>query len=885
MKAALLHSIRPAVVTRCPSPSLVAMAFDSVSRVMAPNIAPNMVSSGGANSAADDYGFLFGNGAPQRPFQIGEGRAETHQHLPAAYAGKQPCKPVADAINGLVLRNKAFFTTLVLPWCHTDQLTFQWNEWQFNNTLAGRIPHEGAPRIITSQTRVHTGTTLRRGLAMKLEHGFSKTEEGRKTCLRQMMGIRNCIQLTQDHDVLNELLNCHQEEKKWLRERGTVPNTPRQLMEMGLSTWACVQKSPKGLDILHERMKSALKARGCTPNIWLFPPNMSMFLTMVHPERTEYQIAGPQGVMRLEEGPDAMTSFRGVPVFETSPFDITDNDPPIDLLRRRRMTGEFYSMHDHLVGSRSDGTYKTHWRDIVIYNENTDNWARISLERALLNTGRFGEADGDVESETTIMEDTPKDFMMSGWHDSEPQQDTVMEMFAFDQRRSASARESVFYAKRRAQVQQGDAARAVCFVAELCFPQSQRGANAAANSAVGNRMFASMVDAVLANLEKTAHFGIRFAHFFDDARRKVDGFMQSTVALILQEVLDKPTLTEEQTRMAQNWFEQCDARCGDYAFGDSGRVLIETRSRNILFNSGPKWEEAERDAICSTASGLRALVAMIVAIAPVGMKQFKFFMRQNVPVPVSVLLFRPFIQHNMSSAILMKGGYETGGTFYGHSDFMLGNDAYTKVHLGNFTFYSKAIVTKWQNVQIAHDVFANGYISGNNVKFHGKRSKKMVSYMMGHTPESEEYDMPSLYACATSCAKNTDKMVLDMLNNDADAVKHFEYSGSAAHFEWDDQAFAESYFALTNLMQANDGGGEHFHPRRRQINSLCFQGHQGMWRVTGAHSGDYSTVVQNRGAWGETYPGCGEWRSGKFEKRPGLNSNASGAVTVANLVY
>lgn len=45
-----------------------------------------------------------------------------------------------------------------------------------------------------------------------------------------------------------------------------------------------------------------------------------------------------------------------------------------------------------------------------------------------------------------------------------------------------------------------------------------------------------------------------------------------------------------------------------------------------------------------------------------------------------VLIFRPNQTYRMASAILAKGGAETGSTFHGHHDFLLSDDIIRKVH-------------------------------------------------------------------------------------------------------------------------------------------------------------------------------------------------------------
>ena len=59
---------------------------------------------------------------------------------------------------------------------------------------------------------------------------------------------------------------------------------------------------------------------------------------------------------------------------------------------------------------------------------------------------------------------------------------------------------------------------------------------------------------------------------------------------------------------------------------------------------------------------------------------------------------------------------ELGSTFHGHHDFLLSDDIIRKVHVGHHTFYSKSIVKRPKNYVIIEDVFAQGYVGGENVQ-------------------------------------------------------------------------------------------------------------------------------------------------------------------------
>jgi len=53
--------------------------------------------------------------------------------------------------------------------------------WTFNETFTGLVPELGVSRLVSSKRETHSDTVVRRGLAVRLEHGFMDTPEGRAT--------------------------------------------------------------------------------------------------------------------------------------------------------------------------------------------------------------------------------------------------------------------------------------------------------------------------------------------------------------------------------------------------------------------------------------------------------------------------------------------------------------------------------------------------------------------------------------------------------------------------------------------------------------------------------------------------------------------------------
>ena len=217
-----------------------------------------------------------------------------------------------------------------------------------------------------------------------------------------------------------------------------------------------------------------------------------------------------------------------------------------------------------------------------------------------------------------------------------------------------------------------------------------------------------------------------------------------------------------------------------------------------------------------------------------------------------ILLLRPQMTYDMSSAILTKGGYDTGATFVGHSDFLLGDDVVSKLHYGNFTFYSKAVVTNPKNVIIARNIYCNGYKRGNNCKFAREEAdlKKGASLISVIIPAKMGNKLPNPLD-ATGAFNSS----YEQNRGNKDTELHFPKAcGNALLAKFpsfmDDQADLSTNQDL-------------FLERMHSVNTVCYRGHQFSYDIG---TQKMSAVTVNTGHWGpNVYPGCGRARAGEMK--------------------
>ena len=865
--------------------------------------------------------------------------------LPDAYNGRNMF--LRDTIDGFIMEENAWYTTVCLPYVRTDEHHFSWNEWRFDTHLVGRVPEEGVSRMIRSSKRSFKESTVRRGIAFQLEHGFMNTPEGQQQYVMNLKQIKQSVQETANHDVVAALLSCRRYDREWEKRNGSYQVSPARLHRAEVSQWAIAQKHPNGLDILHEEFKERLNRWNVTPNMWIFPPKLCLFLTMVPPEKTEFMRVGSKGPATFDAGPKALTSFRGVNVFETRTFDVNEGDLPIDLLRRNQTIGEYNVMDDphKNQGIASYKKYRSSTRDIIVYNEDDDQWARMSFIQALqackrpqgegdytgVNDDVFFYNDNGVPTPCTYFGQMQPDHLTN---DSVLKVATTMAASIPDggtpdshfrtinsliHQYNYNGVSSIPMFKRNAATNTGVSVSTVAdkmaakgfdpnFVTDTVARLGDH--TAAQQFLVGlDEYVASNDDKPTKNLYKamskkapkaqadlatwiaTTPFWkkdldtsslvsetewVKTSETWDSKYANDPNWMPgdpntgyttpSKVAYTPTSAwADTPWMVASRGRAAQSSTSQ--RRGPMQRFGldsDLDDVLGAGASAKMarigaLF-SGNDDEQTKRVGVLKGmpgdqsgdwaeerwkyASGLGDEVlkrcAQIFLLSDATVENLGILAKHNCFVPVNVVLARPGMEYQMGSAVLMKGGAETGMTAVGHNDFQLGDDVASKMHYGHYTFKSKAFVQQPRNIIIAENIFAQGYVKGNGVGFHSDDAESN----------------PSIHAILCSCEQKRYPSPLSMAGNwsgenGKSHIRGADYDVFRGRWRSHKDDDTDKITDPTSSFLLNDVNHK---------NIVCFQGHQFNYDV---EKNTFTVVTRNTGHWGpNVYPGCGAVRDG-----------------------
>ena len=299
---------------------------------------------------------------------------------------------IRDVITGFIFEDIEWYTTVGLPWLHTNEVTFEWNKWNFNGGLADRVPYEGLSRLITTRRESHRAHIERRGLAFIMEADFADTQVGREMWDNNVMSIAQAVQETQDHDTIHALLTCKDYAQMWMHRFGTAEVSHHDILTDEILTFGSMNlhNGEGRLGLLVEQHKGLMRREGEAPNMMIMWPGAANYMTMVHDtERMEYWKAGPDGIALREQGPAARTIFRGLRVFETRDFYVGGaKSAAVQLMTRPVQIAEFQLMYV----SRLDEAcfdYESKEMGTVLYDENADEWRKITLMQAFEHTKIF----------------------------------------------------------------------------------------------------------------------------------------------------------------------------------------------------------------------------------------------------------------------------------------------------------------------------------------------------------------------------------------------------------------------------------------------------------------------------------------------------------------
>jgi len=256
-------------------------------------------------------------------------------------------------------------------------------------------------------------------------------------------------------------------------------------------------------------------------------------------------------------------------------------------------------------------------------------------------------------------------------------------------------------------------------------------------------------------------------------------------------------------------------------------------------------------------------------------------------LPICVTIARPFIEHQMMSAIAAVSGRDTGATLFGPADMQLSANTSVKTIEGHYTCHTKSVITKPQNVCVLRDIMCSAYTAGGNTKFFCTPEGGTVDLGPGGPLESpekfgqvvrnaiesrlnfedENADYASMLAFVSSY-KEESRGARDQVMSISQRVLPWDVSASSdqKHFPGGDAGYT-IYKLLYGLDMIHHGEDQRalqsqsYMSQGSANNALCFIGPH---RRYNPYASNFFELIPGQGHFGpDAIPGDCRWRRGE----------------------
>lgn len=283
-------------------------------------------------------------------------------------------------------------TTVALPYLRTNEINVKLSRSEFDRTIIGEVPHRSLSRLLRQSKTTFEGSTVRKGLGFIIELDFHNSPDGDANYYKCIVEIAKNVQLSHNFDTLVALVSC-KDRRAHISDYFLSETSFHSLLDHEVNVFACAADPKESYRIQVEQYKRNMPDK--TNLIMITGPSCKVYLTLSEHHKATYMSLGPDGAARTMDGPasDFIIS-PGLPVYEAPDMPIGENGDKTQVLNRPVSIGEYNIMGfaDHREENLTD-KYKKAWRDIYIYNNNADDFKKVSFRDAFCNSGVFDKAD------------------------------------------------------------------------------------------------------------------------------------------------------------------------------------------------------------------------------------------------------------------------------------------------------------------------------------------------------------------------------------------------------------------------------------------------------------------------------------------------------------
>jgi len=309
-----------------------------------------------------------------------------NKDLPDAFVGSNSY--MRQIVITMITQSDLFAVRYMFPWQkHEGSMEVNWTLVEFDDHMLNRRPEEGVSRLITQRSQQYSANLVCHGIALRLEHGFFMTPQGRENWAMHMKQIGNAVNETASYGAVVAAYTTVEYEdpnEKWRDDTSRSITDLETMFRDELSQWAALQKIEGGLGMIVSKAKAIMNNRGVGPgNVWYWPERTRWFAEGTAQE-SYFILSGRKSgeerdVMAAEMQGDVYSESRG---FRRSSYEAR-HDPAF----REQTIGTFFQMDDAGIRNVPPEEFRSIMMDRLIFNENKDAYEVVSFSELMGYSG------------------------------------------------------------------------------------------------------------------------------------------------------------------------------------------------------------------------------------------------------------------------------------------------------------------------------------------------------------------------------------------------------------------------------------------------------------------------------------------------------------------
>jgi hypothetical protein len=430
-------------------------------------------------------------------------------------------------------------------------------------------------------------------------------------------------------------------------------------MQKEVDMYCCLQLNDRGLDVMIEKGKQWMARYNVSPTALIIPPEMELYVTMAPQEKKMAYIGGETAVAEYVSTAPTLskTSARGLNVYVSQPHDSGDNTDSQQMLLRNVQVGEFYTMRAPSYVDPKHGL-TTDYMDIFVYSESSDQIERIHFETAYKFAMAALISDPSISTDEDVLDIRKQFDPMNPFAQSAKSKLTACLIAAFN--RGTTPEEFNFNT------------------------DSERGASHFEFNLFSSRSPSELVRAQEEEIQAMEN-QLRTTGMSSEEMQR----LRSEINMKKKQMADLATRLEREER-------------AEIAASTAASVALRTQQAHDI---------------------AEVIVRMFATFDVKNPHHHKFILRLvslGIWVPINLTIARPFIEHQMYSAVMMVAGSATGSTLFGPSDMQISANTTNKTIEGHYTCHMNVVVMQPKNVMVLRDALCAKYVAGCNTLFFGE---------------------------------------------------------------------------------------------------------------------------------------------------------------------